>query len=439
MESQEITTKNINDVLNSEDNLNSGNSINIEHIPLKIDRGFFSHKENLTRVILNDCQLKKFPRSILKLTNLEYLDLSNNSDIKFIPIEIGNLEKLNTIKYEGTQCRPLTDFIHVSEFHDLIEISRYIKRCQEITHPERKFITYNNENCIIVMSYNILSPKYAIQEIYPLCIKEFLNFDARLPKIIDEIKKYRPNIVCLQEVQAGLFETHFKPEFEALGYKGLYTPKDMYYKAKEQDKPTIIGQATFIKNADFTIINELKLSFKNSPYLKQGRCPKKTKKYSDSAQIVIVKTDKLADHAIAIVNLHLQWKPTCDDVRADQLKIAVIHAIELAKQTSDTYDVIVAGDYNSYPDTEAIAFMNNHPEKFVSTYSEMNQPFFLTHLTCDFDGCIDYIYTTQNKLEVSSVLPLYDDKTLHEISIEIPDKYHPSDHFPIAAALKFKL
>ena len=108
-------------------------------------------------------------------------------------------------------------------------------------------------------------------------------------------------------------------------------------------------------------------------------------------------------------------------------------------KTADTYDVIVAGDYNSYPDTEAIAFMNNHPEKFVSTYSEMNQPFFLTHLTCDFDGCIDYIYTTQNKLEVSSVLPLYDDKTLHEISIEIPDKYHPSDHFPIAAALKFKL
>ncbi|OHT11797.1 hypothetical protein TRFO_18703 [Tritrichomonas foetus] len=439
---------NIFDALNK-DNSNE-TSIHLENTPLSIPKGFFHKYSSLKELTLKGCELEKFPRSILKLKDLEYLDISHNK-IKFIPIEIGSLKKLKILKYEGNQCRPLTDFIHVSEFKDLIEISQYVMERQEMTPPPREFIPYDNTNSFIIMSYNILSSKYANQEVYPLCVKKYLDFERRLPMIIEEIKKYNPSVVCLQEVQFGLFGSKFEPEFERIGYKGFYAPKDMFYKAKEQDKPFIIGQATFIKTSDFDVASDAKISFNKSPYLKQGNCPKRTKKYSDSACVVILtpKTNNDADstninhiknhnHSIAIVNVHLQWKPTCDDVRADQLKIAVAHAVELAKKSSDNYDIIVCGDYNSYPDTQAIAYINNHPEKFISTYDAMNQPFYLSHLTCDFDGCIDYIYTTRNKLEVVSILPLYDDETLHKIAIEIPDNHHPSDHFPIAAALRFK-
>ena len=450
----EIPRKSI-ELIISELNLdNSKEELVIEHIPIIVPKGFFNSFLNIVKLVLYDCKLDKMPRSILNLSNLKYLDLSNNN-ILFIPIEIGSIKTLKTLKYENTNCRPLTDFINVSNFKDLIEISQFIMDRQQIQPPVRNFLPYNNQDCFTIMSYNILCSKYTDQSIYPLCLKKCLDFNYRFPLILEEIKKYRPHIICLQEVQYGLFFSKFQPEIESLGYKGLYSPKDMYAKAKEADKPFVLGQATFISITEKDDENEHKIyfeveselvtnvAFRSSPYLKQGNCPRKTKKYSETALIVNVKVKRSndendKDYSISIVNTHLQWKPTCDDVRADQLKIAVAHAVELAKQKNNSYDIIVCGDFNSYPDTPAIAFMNNHPEHFISAYDAMKQPFYLSHLTCDFEGLLDYIYTTQNRIEVASILPLYPDEVIHSMALEMPDTFHPSDHLPIVAALRIK-
>lgn len=445
----DVQSKNIESFISENNFDNSKEELVIEHLPLIIPRGFFNSYLNIVKLVLTDCNLKKMPRSILNLSNLNYLDISNN-DITYIPIEIGKIKKLTTLKYENTRCRPLTDFINVSQFKDLIDISRFVMDRQLVPPPVRDFIPYNNQNCFTIMSYNILCAKYTNQSIYPLCLKKCLDFKYRFPLILEEIKKYKPHIICLQEVQYGLFYSTFQPEIESLGYKGFYAPKDMYEKAKEADKPFVLGQATFItlqKEDDndiyFDVESEVatNIAFRSSPYLKQGNCPRKTKKYSETALIVNVKVKRKNDdngYSISIVNTHLQWKPTCDDVRADQLKIAVCHAVELAKKKNDLYDIIVCGDFNSYPDTPAIAFMNNHPEHFISSYDAMKQPFYLSHLTCDFEGLLDYIYTTQNKIEVASVLPLYPDDVIHSMALEIPDTFHPSDHLPIIAALRIK-
>lgn len=444
------------DTLVNQNEINHQSELIIEHEPLLITRQFFNSFSSLIKLVLNDCSLHKMPRSILKLENLNYLDLSNNC-IDVIPIEIGKLTKLQTLKYENNKCRPLTDFINIDRFKNLIEISQFVINRQSISHPIRAFLPYNESDTFKIMSYNILSAKFNNQVAYPFCLKEYLPFERRFPIILNEIKHYKPHIICLQEVQYGLFHSVFKPEIEALGYNSFYAPKGMFAKAKEADKPFVLGQATFVANetetnleieVDLSLVTTLE--FKTSPYLRQGNCPKRTKKYSETALIVPVRIHKKGglnpeesdnDYKISIVNTHLQWKPTCDDVRADQLKIAVLHAIELAKKGNDesfSYDIIVSGDFNSYPDTQAIAFMNNHPENFVSAYDAMNQPFYLTHLTCDFDGLLDYIYTTQNRLEVASVLPLYPDNIVHEMALEWPDNFHPSDHLPIIAALKLK-
>lgn len=429
---------------------NSKEELVIENTPLLITKGFFSSFQNIIKLVLSDCKLKKMPRSILKLSNLNYLDLSNNN-IEFIPIEIGQLKKLTTLKYDNTKCHPLSDFINVSKFKDLIEISQFVMDRQSIQPPIRTLLPYDDKNCFKIMSYNILCAKYSIQSIYPLCLKKCLDFNYRFPLIIEEIKKYQPDIICLQEVQYALFFSTFQPGIEALGYKGFYAPKNMYKKCKQADKPFVLGQATFIKiskeddQIQFEVDPSLvtNIAFCDSPYIKQGTVPKKTKKYSETALIVNVQikeknSTENKGYSISIVNTHLQWSPTRDDVRADQLKIAVSHAVEIAKKNNDLYDIIVCGDYNSYPDTPAIAFMNNHPANFISAYDAMKQPFYLSHLTSDFEGLIDYIYTTQNRIEVASVLPLYPNDVLHSIALEIPDTFHPSDHLPIMAALRIK-
>ena len=140
-----IQKKNIETILSEINFDNSKEECIVQNTPLFIPKSFFNSFVNINKLVLTDCNLDKMPRSILKLTNLNYLDLSNNN-IEFIPIEIGQLRKLTTLKYENNKCRPLTDFIHVSQFKDFIEISQYVMDRQSIQPPVREILPYDNKN-----------------------------------------------------------------------------------------------------------------------------------------------------------------------------------------------------------------------------------------------------------------------------------------------------
>jgi len=48
------------------------------------------------------------------------------------------------------------------------------------------------------MTYNVLSDKYASAQTYAYTPSWVLNWESRSKKIIKEILKYSPDIVCLQ-------------------------------------------------------------------------------------------------------------------------------------------------------------------------------------------------------------------------------------------------
>ena len=62
------------------------------------------------------------------------------------------------------------------------------------------------------MCYNVLCDKYATKQVYPHCPSWALNWDYRRRSILEEIRLYQSDIICLQEVETEQFHTFFQPE-----------------------------------------------------------------------------------------------------------------------------------------------------------------------------------------------------------------------------------
>jgi len=86
------------------------------------------------------------------------------------------------------------------------------------------------EHLLRVMTYNLLADMYASREtdqiaMYNHCESQYLSRKRRMPMLMYEILAYRPDVVCLQEVDSDVFESLFRPVMESQGYQGYYSNK----------------------------------------------------------------------------------------------------------------------------------------------------------------------------------------------------------------------
>jgi mRNA deadenylase 3'-5' endonuclease subunit Ccr4 len=87
-------------------------------------------------------------------------------------------------------------------------------QCSESTEP------IILDGCITVMSFNILAQCYTHQFLAEGTPKGVLDWETRAPKIINEITRYSPDIVCLQECDR--WDNFMAPEMERHGYSGTF-------------------------------------------------------------------------------------------------------------------------------------------------------------------------------------------------------------------------
>jgi hypothetical protein len=83
-----------------------------------------------------------------------------------------------------------------------------------------------------VMTYNLLADLYASREFdqdrrvtYQHCDLAFLSKRYRFPLLVYEILRYQPDILCLQEVDATIFDKLLRPVLLSQGYRGFYSNK----------------------------------------------------------------------------------------------------------------------------------------------------------------------------------------------------------------------
>lgn len=104
------------------------------------------------------------------------------------------------------------------------------------------------------MCYNILCDKYASPTAYSYTPSWVLQWDYRKELIISEIINYSADIVCLQELESGIFEDMFKNEMSNLGdYEGVFYPKSRSRTMDDQQRRGVDGCATFFKRSRYSI------------------------------------------------------------------------------------------------------------------------------------------------------------------------------------------
>jgi CCR4-NOT transcription complex subunit 6 len=98
------------------------------------------------------------------------------------------------------------------------------------------------------MCYNILCNKYATSQMYFYCPPWALEWNYRKSRILVEIQRSNPDILCLQELEMAQFEEYFSPELADQGYHGGFYPKSRSRTMNEKERRTVDGCAIFYKS-----------------------------------------------------------------------------------------------------------------------------------------------------------------------------------------------
>ncbi|OHT03279.1 Endonuclease/Exonuclease/phosphatase family protein [Tritrichomonas foetus] len=402
----------------------------------------FSRFSKITSINLSYNSLKTLPSSIFSLKTLLALDISNN-DLPVIPVELGLIPSLKELKISGN---PGADFGQLQSIQKdsaaLISFFQNIMKKKKNPSP-RVFdppVEVDRQLTFSLVSYNILASHCGVADRFPFSPKKFLDPKYRIPRIEKELDKIRPDIICLQEVEGKLYQEELNPFFRSKNYSGVHCPKGRVKKMSDQNKiNSVMGQATFIANSKFNIIETQTLDLRNyrlGPTLSNYN---EITQHDETVIITILSSKKFSDIHIVVVNVHLYWPGDASEVRTSQIFLAVMAAIEFTQSKGIMqYDIILAGDFNACLNSQPLNFLQcNFADRFYNTYQLFDKVPEFTELNYKHSLPIDYIFSTAYGIEPIAVLP-FDAAEIKEEYISWPGEHYPSDHIPIATVFQFK-
>ncbi|RAL48702.1 hypothetical protein DM860_001022 [Cuscuta australis] len=344
-----------------------------------------------------------------------------------------------------------------------------------------------------VLSYNILSDAYTNGDMYKYCPSWALSWTYRRQNLLREIVGYRPDIVCLQEVQSHHFEDFFCPELEKHGYEAIFKGKTA--EAFSGNVNTIDGCATLFRRDRFSHVKQYEVEFnKAAQSLADALAPIAQKKAAlnrlvkDNVALIVVMEAKLNNQGpdnpgkrqlVCVANTHMHVQQELKDVKLWQVH-TLVKGLEKIAASADI-PMLVCGDFNSIPGSATHSLLAAgkvdpmHPDlqvdplgilrpvtklahhlPLVSAYSAIgrlgvglgfeqqkrridpttNEPLF-TNYTTDFIGTHDYIFYSADSLTIESLLELLDENSLRK-DTALPSPEWSSDHIALLAEFRCK-
>uniref|UniRef100_A0A3Q2QWS3 2',5'-phosphodiesterase 12 n=1 Tax=Fundulus heteroclitus TaxID=8078 RepID=A0A3Q2QWS3_FUNHE len=283
-----------------------------------------------------------------------------------------------------------------------------------------------------VVSYNILADVYAQTDLsktvlYPYCAPYALQLDYRQNLIKKELVGYNADIVCLQEVDKGVFADSLTPALDAYGLDGVFRLKEKQHE----------GLATFYRRSKFRLLSRhdvmlseaLASDPSHGPLLERlsanGDLKDRILQRSTSLQVSVLEDLVKPGRKVCVANTHLYWHPKGGNVRLVQMTVALQHLSQVVRDAAPGAPLLFCGDFNSTPNSGVVQLLSeaavprehadwssSGPEEtccmelgstFPPLLSACGQPAY-TNYVGGFHGCLDYIFIQPESMKVGLCL-----------------------------------
>lgn len=275
------------------------------------------------------------------------------------------------------------------------------------------------------------------------CPLDALNWQERKYLILEEILTYRPDILCLQEVD-HYYDT-FQPILASLGYHGSFLPKPWSPCLDVARNNGPDGCALFYRRSRFKLLStsHLRLSAMMLP----------------TNQVAIVQTlcCQATGQRFCVAVTHLKARRGWERMRSAQgadllqnLRAITSRATAGAQNggagmvRTHTVPLIVCGDFNAEPSEDVYRRFSTSPLGLDSAYKLLSrdgqtEPAFTTwKIRPSGESCstLDYIWYTHDALSVDTLLDL---PTEEQIGPDrLPSYHYPSDHLSLLCDISFR-
>ncbi|KAL3879572.1 hypothetical protein ACJMK2_031865 [Sinanodonta woodiana] len=308
---------------------------------------------------------------------------------------------------------------------------------QRELHPllERSFVPVqaassnpNNGPVLRIMQWNVLAQALSTgDDNFVLCPGKALDWENRKLHLLEEILRYRPHILCLEEVDNFSF---FQESLINFGYMGIFYPKP--------DSPCMWVENNTGPDGCAVLYStkHLILSESNSIVLQE-------ESGLDTNQVSVIckfqlkgDNSKKSVHEFCVAVTHLKAKKGFDEMRFQQGK----HLLKYLDKYS-TIPLFICGDFNAEPTEAVYDLFQKSKFGLVSVYTHLNKegkepPYTTWKIRGEFGGnkenckTIDYIWHTKNGINVKSVLAFPSGEAIGEN--RLPSMTYPSDHLSLA-------
>ncbi|XP_061835619.2 nocturnin [Nerophis lumbriciformis] len=292
---------------------------------------------------------------------------------------------------------------------------------------------------IRVMQWNILAQALGEgKDGFIRCPLEALNWKERKYLILEEILTYRPDIVCLQEVD-HYYDT-FQPIMASLGYHGsfLAKPWSPCLDVKQNNGPD--GCALFYRLSRFSLQTSvhLRLSAMMLP--------------TNQVAIVQILNCRLTSRRLCVAVTHLKARSGWERLRSAQ-GADLLHSLRNITsrsggtqdlQSSEADPLVVCGDFNAEPSEDVYRHFRSSPlgldsaYKLLSSDGQTEPPYTTWKIRPTGESCstLDYIWYTRNALSVDCLLDI---PTEDQIGPDrLPSFHYPSDHLSLLCDIRFR-
>ncbi|XP_072313927.1 protein angel homolog 1 [Eucyclogobius newberryi] len=197
-----------------------------------------------------------------------------------------------------------------------------------------------------VMSYNILSQDLleANQDLYTHCPLEVLEWSYRSRLLLEEIQKWTPDILCLQEVQENHFHEQLYPVLTQMGYTCVF---------KRRTGTKTDGCATCYRSSWFAELSIIEVEYFKPEIELLDR--------HNVAVLVLLRPMVVQGSEVVtqgpplcVANTHLLFNPRRGDIKLAQLAILLAEmdkVVKSCKRGGEDCNIILCGDFNSVPHT----------------------------------------------------------------------------------------